>query len=177
MKRFLCILLSVMCLSAGAALAGPIYVGASVGDTTIEASDNGFDFNDSDGSYKVFGGFRFLKFLGVEGSYVDFGSPSDSSGGTDVKVDATAWDAFAVGVLPLGSHFEIFAKLGLVVWDTDTAIEGLGSDSDSGTDSTYGAGVAFIFGKHLGVRAEYERFEIENTDKVDMVSIGADFRF
>jgi len=176
MKRILCVFLTVMALSAGAALAGPLYFGASVGETTIETSDNGFDFKDSDTGSKVYGGFRFLKFLGVEGSYVKFGSPSDSSGGTDVKIDATGWDAFGVGVLPMGP-FEIFAKVGFVMWNTDTKVSGSGSNSDSGTDTAYGAGVAWVFGKHLGVRGEYERFEISNTDKTDLISIGADFRF
>ena len=52
-----------------------------------------------------------------------------------------------------------------------------GSNDDSGTDSAYGAGAAFIFGKHLGIRAEYEQFNVADTDKTDMVSVGVDLRF
>ena len=159
-----------------AALAGEAYVGAAVGKTGVKVSDQGATFDESDNSYKVYGGFRFLKFFGVEGSYVDLGAPKDTVGGSDVTIDATAWDAFAVGVLPLG-FFEIFGKVGMVAWDSDVKISGTGSDSDSGTDPAYGVGIAFKLGKLLAIRAEYERLDIEDTDKVDMASVGLDFRF
>lgn len=175
--RKLGILLFVVTMSVGATLAGPLYFGASVGDTSVKVDDSAGDFDGSATSYKVYGGYRFMKFFGVEGSYIDFGSPDDSVGGTDVKIDATGWDAFAVGVLPIGDHFEVFGKLGLLFWDTDIHIQGSGSDSDSGNDTVWGLGAAFIFGKHLGVRAEYELFNIEDTDDVSMFSVGAEWRF
>jgi opacity protein-like surface antigen len=64
-----------------------------------------------------------------------------------------------------------------VFWDSDTKVSGSGSDSDSGNDTAYGAGLEFIFGKHFGVRGEYERYDIQDTDKVETYSVGADFRF
>jgi len=167
----------VLGMASGAALAGPFYAGASVVDSKVKIEDSGFDFDSSDTSYKIYAGFQFFKFFGVEGSYLDFGSLDDSSGGTDVTVSATGWDAFAVGIIPFGKHFQIFGKLGLVAWDSDTKASGFGSDSDSGTDTAYGAGLEFIFGKHFGVRGEYERYDIKDTDKVETYSIGADFRF
>ena len=177
MKRFIGAMVLVLAVSTGAALAGPLYVGASVGQTEFKAEESGFNFDGSATSYKIYGGYRFMKFFGVEVSYLDFGSPDDSSGGTDVSVSATGWDAFAVGVLPFGKHFEIFGKAGLVLWDSDTDVSGSGSNSDSGTDTVYGAGLSFIFLKHLGVRAEYERYKLQDTDNVNIVSLGADFRF
>ena len=175
--RKLGILLFVVTMSIGASLAGPFYVGASIGDTSVKVDDPAGNFNASDTSFKAFAGYRFMKFFGVEGSYIDFGSPDDSVGGTDVSIDATAFDAFAVGVLPIGDHFEVFGKLGLLFWDTDIDVSGVGSDSDSGNDTAWGVGAAFIFGKHLGVRAEYEVFDIEDTDDVNMFSVGAEWRF
>jgi OmpA-OmpF porin, OOP family len=177
MKRVIGVIVLVLAMASGAALAGPFYVGASVVDSKVKVEDSGFDFDSSDTSYKIYAGYQFFKFFGVEGSYLDFGSLNDETGGVDVTIDSTAWDAFVVGIIPFGDHFQLFGKAGLVLWDSDTDVSGSGSDSDSGTDAAYGAGLEIIFGKHFGVRAEYERYDIKDTDKVETYSIGADFRF
>jgi outer membrane protein with beta-barrel domain len=177
MKRWIGVMVLVLAMTSGVALAGPFYAGASVLETKVQAEESGFNFDASSTSYKIYAGYDFFKFFGVEASYLDFGSPDDSSGGTDVSVDSTGWDAFAVGVLPFGKHFQIFGKVGLVKWNSDTDVSGSGSDSSSGTDTAYGAGLEFVFGKHFGVRGEYERYDIKDTDKVETYSIGADIRF
>ena len=176
-RRFGALALAFL-LASSAALAGESYIGASVGQSTVQATESGFDFDDGDNSFKVFGGCRFFKFFGVEASYVDLGSPSDTIAGTDVEVDITAWDAYAVGVIPLGL-VELFAKAGYVRWDSEATLSGAtsGSDKNSGTDRAYGVGIAFKLVKILAIRAEYERFDIEDSDKADLASVGVAFRF
>ena len=178
MVRRIGVLALTLFLASSVALAGESYVGASVGQSKLQASESGLSFDDGDKSFKVFGGFRFLKFLGVEGSYVNMGSPTDTVSGTDIKVDTTAWDAFAVGAIPLGL-VELFAKAGYVRWSTDVKLSGAvsGSSSDSGTDRAYGVGFAFKLVKVLAIRAEYERFDIKDTDKADLASVGVALRF
>jgi len=157
-----------------------LFLGGSVGDASVNDSDPTFDFNSSDTGYKLYGGFTFIKFFAVEASWVDFGSSEDEiSAGTDAKIDPTGWDVYAVGILPIGKHFEIFGKAGIIVWDAEATYSGAisGSSDESGSDTAYGAGVAFVFGEHFAVRAEYERFDIEDIDQVEMTSIGAEFRF
>ena len=175
MARRLLLVLMMLGMATAAAYAD-VFVGASVGQTSLEASDSSIDFSANDTAFKVYGGWG-RKFFGFEGSYLDLGSPSDSSGGVDVKIDTTAWDAFVRGILPIGKRFEIFGKAGLVYWSSDSHVSGSGSESDSGTDMVYGAGVGFKFGEHLGVRGEYERFDISDIDSLYLVSVGADFRF
>ena len=176
--RKLGILLFVLTMSIGASLAGgPAYVGGSIGNTSVEVEDSGLSFDDSDTGYKVFGGYRFMKYFGVEGGYMSFGEPSDEVSGIDVSIEATGWDAFAVGILPLGERFEVFGKLGLIFWDSDVDVSGAGSDSDSGSDTAYGVGGAFLIGEHFAIRAEYEIFDIEDTEDVNMFSVGAEWRF
>lgn len=143
------------------------YVGASYGNTTIEVDEPGFSFDADDPSWKVFGGYRFLKFVGVEASYVELGSPSDGS----VTIESKGWDAFGVGMLPLGP-FGLFAKIGVITTDTD--ITSLAEESS--TDPAYGVGAEFSFLK-IAIRAEYERFDIEDIDEVYMISVGAAFKF
>jgi len=178
MKR---LLVAVLVLGACTMTAhASLFLGGSVGDVNLKESDSSVDFKGSDTGYKFYGGFTFIKFFAVEASYVNFGSPKDDiSAGTSAKIEPTAWDAYAVGKLPIGKHFEIFGKLGLVVWDASATYSGTvnGSSDESGTDSCYGAGIAFVFGKHFAVRAEYENFDLKDIDTLDMTSIGAEFRF
>jgi hypothetical protein len=155
-----------------------LYLGASVGDASINDEDSGFSFDGSDTGGKAFAGFTILKFFGIEASYVDLGSiESEISPGSDLTVDTTGWDVYAVGILPLGKHFEIFGKAGIFVWDAESSLTGGGGSDEDGNDPAYGAGVAFVFGGHFAVRAEYERFDISDVDKVEMISAGAEFRF
>jgi hypothetical protein len=72
---------------------------------------------------------------------------------------------------------DIFARVGAIDWNADVEAPNLGlRTSDDGTDLTYGAGAQFRLGS-LGLRAEYERFEIGNADKVDMISLGVTWTF
>ncbi len=162
-----------------AAFAGPFYVGASVGKENLKSGDLGASFDASATAYKAFAGYRFLKLFGIEGGYVDFGSPNDTTAGIDLKIDSTAWDLFAVGVLPLGEHVELFGKAGYFRWDRNARLSGVvtGSSSATGHDPVYGVGAAFKLGRLLAIRLEYERFDMTDTEHLDLSSVGADFRF
>jgi hypothetical protein len=178
MRRLL-LVVALLSLGCTAALAGPFYVGASAIKTNLQQDDLGGSFDASDTTYKAFVGFHFLKFLGLEANYVDFGSLEDTSAGIDLSVDATAYDLFLVGVLPLGSHFELFAKAGYFKWDRNADASGAvtGTDTDSGSDPVYGAGMSIIFGKHIGLRLEYEKYDMSDVDKLEQESAGIEIRF
>lgn len=163
-----------------------LYVGGSLGQASLDIKDTDIDlgdidFNDTDTAYKLFAGFRFLSFLAVEAGYVDFGNPSDlvgEDGALDVRVDLDGWQASALGILPIGP-VDLFAKVGLVSWDADirAAFEDIvDRDSDSGTDPTFGLGVALRLGS-FAVRAEGELFDVDGTDDLYMVSVGATYTF
>jgi OOP family OmpA-OmpF porin len=178
MKRLLmaALVLGACTMTAHAGL----FFGGSAGDASVNDSDPTISFDSSDTGYKLYGGFTFIKFFALEASYLDLGSSEDEiSVGTDATIDTTGWDVYAVGILPIGKHFEIFGKAGIIVWDAEVAYSGLiKSESDeSGSDPAYGAGIAFVFGEHFAVRAEYQRFDISDIDKVEMTSVGAEFRF
>ena len=186
MKKITFCLVAILAVAAipAAAADNGFYLGASIGGSSIKVSDFDEDFGDlnfSDGdfAYKLFAGYRFMSFLGVEAGYVDLGSPSDNVGDDiNVKIGVDGWDAFAVGFLPIGP-VDVFAKLGLISWDADirAAFEDIVEhDSDDGTDVAWGLGVALRLGS-LAVRAEGERFELGDADEVYMFSVGATFTF
>ncbi len=142
------------------------YIGAGAGDASIKEGD----FDASDTAYKLLAGYNigFIPFVdfAVEGSYVDFGSPSSNND----SVEVTAFDAFGLVGLNFGP-FGIFAKAGAINWDLKTS----SGFSDSGTDPAYGVGAKFSL-LSFQVRAEYEVFEFDTAD-ADMVSVSAVFTF
>ncbi|MCU0304369.1 MAG: porin family protein [Thermoanaerobaculales bacterium] len=164
-----------------------LYLGASVGRTTLAIDDvdldlESFDFEADDTAYKVIVGYRLLGFLAVEGSYIDFGSLSDSidtiEGTASLEAELTGFDAVAMGMLPLGIA-DLFVKAGVVVWDADlrSALGELSvEESDSGTDLVYGAGAQVRF-KGLAVRAEIEFFDVADADNLYLITVGATYTF
>lgn len=157
-----------------------IYLGASVGqsgvsyDETFEGENLSFDA-DSTG-FKAIAGWRFLDWLSVEANYVDLGSGDDDVAGEKIETDVSGLSLSAVGFVPIGP-VDLFARVGAIDWEADLKAPGLGvSANDDGTDLAYGVGAQFrVWG--LGVRAEYERFDISNADTVDMVSLGVTWTF
>ena len=155
-----------------------LYLGAAVGqsgvsfDETIEGENLDFDV-DSTG-FKAIVGWRFLDWLAVEGNYVDLGSGDDTSSGNRIETDVSGLSLSAVGFLPLGP-VDLFARVGAIDWEADVTGDGFGGSED-GTDLTYGIGAQFRVWS-LSLRAEYERFDIERADDVDMVSLGVTWTF
>ena len=179
-------LLPCLALTVVAALAVPPahaggFVGGSLGSTDVDwnAPFTNLDFGDDDSSWKIFGGWG-IKYFGLEVSYIDFGQFVDENSGTVARTDLQGLDAFFYGRFPFAKFFEVFAKAGLVYWDEDSTFQSSNAFArrdTTGNDFAYGAGVGFNFGKHFGLRVEYEVFEIENTDDVTLTSAGVLFRF
>ena len=149
------------------------YLGGSIGQTELDISEDGIDFNDSDNGYKAFAGYNLgiipLIDLALEISYVDFGTAEDL--GIDVDADTVAIAAlvgFDVG--PLG----LFAKAGMNAWDGEVSGFGV-SASEDGTDPMYGIGAKIQIGS-FAVRGEFERFELDDID-IDFLSVGAAYTF
>ena len=153
------------------------YLGASLGQSSIQLTEQALKFDGTDTAYKIIAGLRPVDWLGVEASYVDFGSPDDSVGGINIKSDGTGISAYAVGFVPVGP-VDVFAKAGLVNWDASLSAPALPalSMSESGTDFAYGVGVQFRL-LSLSIRGEYEVFRIEELDDVKLFSIGLTWTF
>jgi len=177
------LLLAALALVAHAATAADngIYLGASVGQANVQIDDEfGSNFNADDTGYKLILGFRPLDWFGVEASYVDFGSPDDRistvEGDTKVNASLDGISAFAVGFLAVGP-VDVFAKAGVINWDGSVKAPDLGvSGGNDGTDFAYGIGAQFRVWS-LSLRAEYEKFDIEDTDDVNMLSLGVTWTF
>ena len=143
------------------------YIGASAGQGNQEVGT----FDEADTAFKVFGGYRFIKFFGVEADYRDFGAPETQG----VEVDSTAFDLWAVGVIPI-ANFELFGKAGVTSWESEIT----GQPDQDGSDLAYGVGAAWKISK-IAVRLEFEMFDVDGDSGVDtdvnMATVGVDWRF
>ncbi len=159
------------------------YVGAGVTQARIDnIFGSGADFDLNNTAWKLFAGVKPLPFLGVEANYMDLGSDTHRFGfagfSDRAHADGHAFSAFAVGFVPLPIPFvDVFAKAGLARWDlsghTDSSLFAI---DDHGTDFAWGLGAQTRFGA-LGLRLEYEQFNVRNTDGAKTVSLDASFHF
>lgn len=152
-------------------------LGASYGYTKIKDSDSGFDFDATDTGYKIFAGYMFPSNIGIEGGYVDFGSPDDDFLGSRGQIDASGYNLYAVGAVPLSQSFDLFAKAGVVSWDADTKLDGVPVGTDDGTDLALGLGARWNSAGNFGVRTEFDWYNISDADAVWMASVGFELRF
>jgi OOP family OmpA-OmpF porin len=158
------------CITAPASADTGFYLGGSLGNATFDGSVPGtsVSIDDDDTAYKLYGGFRVISLLAVEGGYVNFGKLEGAAG----SVELDGWDIFGVLNLPLGP-VNVFAKAGAIAWESD--FSGLNAVDEDDVDFAYGLGAALRFG-NFGVRGEYELFET-GSDDTRMLSIGAEYNF
>lgn len=177
MNRLTVTLLGVALLSATAAHAEGLTLGASVGYVNVEDNEPGFDFESNDTGYKLFASYTFANNLGIEGGYIDFGSPEDRFLGSVGRIDASGWNLYGVGNLPLSGGVDLFAKAGIVSWNADSIIDGVLVDTADGNDLALGFGARWRLNDAFGLRAEADWFDIDEADSVWMASIGFELRF
>lgn len=169
------ILATALLLASTATMAADngIYLGASLGqaNTELDRDATGLDLDGDDTGFKIIAGIRPLDWFGIEASYVNFGEVKEGP----LSVESDGISGFGVFFLPAGP-VDVFAKAGVISFDTDVKIQNFGNFRDDGTDFAYGVGVQFRL-LSLGVRAEYEMFEIDNVDDANMLSIGVTYTF
>ena len=164
-------------LPLSSAYAGGVYIGGGVGSAKIDDSPNnpaGVTFSETDTAWKVFGGYRFdwlpIVSLSGEVGYRDLGKPNTA--GAEYKL--TGFDYSALAGLGLGP-VELFARAGGMKYDLDKTISGTKTSFD-GNAPMYGVGARFsLFG--VGVRAEYEKIDVDKLDKAEMISVSLFYQF
>ncbi|WP_394755789.1 outer membrane beta-barrel protein [Rhodoferax sp.] len=156
---------------------------------------------DRDTGYKLFGGYQFNKYLGVEGGYFDLGTfgftANTSSAGElgsvntgsltgDIRLKGVNLDL--VGTLPITEKFSVFGRAGVAYARANDTFRSTGAvavlnpnPSKRDTNYKFGAGVQYAFTDNLAMRAEVERYRINdavgNKGDIDLVSLGLIYRF
>jgi outer membrane immunogenic protein len=126
-------------------------------------------------------GYKFLPWIGVEGE-AGIGVKSEgydvsiggSSGDIELKHDAAA---YAVGFLPFGENFEVFARVGYGTTAVEATSGGVTVRGD-GDSFNYGVGGTAFF-RNDGVRVDWTRrdFTDDNAGEADVWSVSYVRRF
>lgn len=190
MRKSMLALIVIGAIAAPAAATDPgFYVGAGIGITSLDVRDFNPDFADlrfeeQSFGFKVFGGYRILKYLAVEAGYTDFGNVRSWEGGNlqffkEANVDVSVWSGYVVGLVPASDKVDFFAKIGYGSWNLDntTTADGVTEDlSRTGSDLAFGLGMNFRI-KKFGIRVEGDWLEVEDTDGVFLFSGSLTYNF
>lgn len=158
-----------------------VYIGGGIGKSYIEDSTGnpgGVTFDGSATAGKAFVGYHLdliplVKFA-AEAGYRDLGKPDGSVAGIPVEYRARGFDYGVMAGLGLGP-VDLFARVGGMKYKLEKSIGGVKNNFD-GTAPVYGVGVWFTL-VGVGIRAEYEKIDIDELDKVHMISVSAFYQF
>ena len=129
------------------------YSGIAIGATGIDVNNTSFD--ETDVGFKWFGGIMVTPNLGLELAYI-FGGTIDASSGPVRAVESNAFTIEAVGSIPLGEKFSLYAKAGIGFYDAYVATRAGGYYSNSDEDFIYGAGGSLAINKKFELRLEWQ---------------------
>ncbi|MEK6211334.1 MAG: outer membrane beta-barrel protein [Pseudomonadota bacterium] len=181
LKRIVFACVAVMLFGVAGTAAAQGYIGVGAGLTTFDLCDDlnalgATSCDDKDIGWKLFGGYKFTPNFAVEGAWIDLGEVSALAGGATITGEVDGFQVAAVGIFPINPQFGIFGKVGAYMWDATVSAPGFVSESADGTDIMFGAGVMWNVSQQLGIRAEWERFDIDG-DGLDFLSVGVQFNF
>jgi OmpA-OmpF porin, OOP family len=185
---------AIMLLMLGGVMAAPqawaqVYFGGSFGKSDLDSGNVVPDLITSgsvdgdDSGFKIYGGYQFNPYFGMEITYVDLGKATYSGSFfgqpvTGGSLETTGANFSAVGTIPLNPTFSLFGKLGFFVWEQkarDTTNGLPFSGKDDGGDLSLGLGANINLTRNVSLRLEWERFEA--FDSIDFLSLGVAFRF
>lgn len=166
------LMLATIALGAVPAMARDTYLGGSLGQSRITASDPAIgpdEFREHDTGFKIMAGMKGP--LPIELEYVDFGKTEGNLGGNTATGKLNALAAFTVIPLPAPlPGFDVYGKAGLA--RLDTRITGSSLDfSSRNTEFAWGLGAKFKAGDFF-IRAEYERFRRKDSTDPALLSLG-----
>jgi long-chain fatty acid transport protein len=164
------------------------YAGFGFGQSKYRdlATTNAVSVNDHVEGWKVYTGYEFNKYLGVEGGYANLNDFTVKTATTSTKGTSDAWTLAAVGAYPLTDKFSVTGKLGAAYVLTKSMVKnGIievvnnGDAVRSGDDSYrpyYGVGVKYALFDNLSLRADWERFDLDHSN-VDLMTAGFAVKF
>ena len=150
---------------------GKVYGGVSVSKTDANCSYG--PANCEGNGWKVLGGYKFNKHVGVEGAYQRFFRNAETDEISTVVVDNTGMSLAAVGFYPVNPKTEVFGKAGFMTWDANAYDGGTLAATGADTDLLLGVGAGYQFDDNWGIRGEFER--VGGDLKANTYSFGTTF--
>ena len=208
--------LHVLCLASLAALgstpaisqnAEHFYGGAGLGQSRSKIDDDRINaaligsgltstsitHEQQDASYKVFGGYQFNPYFGMELGYFNLGefgfkSTTTPTGTLDGRIKLTGMNIDLVGSMPMNDQLSFIARLGVHnarAQDTFTSTGNvhLTNPSPEVKETNYkaGFGFAYKFSPSMSLRGELERYRVNdavgNKGDINVASLSLVFPF
>lgn len=188
MKKIALCLAAIGAFALSAPASAQAYFGASVGRTNLSSDCTGLTSCDKSGNGgKLFGGYRFMPYLGAEVAYLNFGKAKASAdfAGTLVNADikTTGIGAGLTMMGDLGASWNAFARLGVARMTADVSGSALGvtvSEKDRTTQAYFGLGFGYAVSKEVSIdaSADFSRSKFEGeSSNVRMLGLGLTVKF
>ncbi|MEX1993928.1 MAG: OmpA family protein [Steroidobacteraceae bacterium] len=149
--------------------------------------------DDSDAGFKLFAGYQFNRTFALEGGYFDLGNfgfvanttPTGTLNGDTTKIQGLNLDL--VASLHFTDRLSAFGRGGVIYAETASSYSATGaitapaSGEKEAEGYKFGLGLQFDFTERFGLRAEAERYRIDdavgNDGDIDLFSLGFIYRF
>jgi hypothetical protein len=162
------------------------YLGAGIGSGSFKAPlfANGSpdSFDESDASWKLYGGFRLNRYFSVEVAWEDFGSPTETLDAFDVEVSVDTYGPVVsgVGTLPLGRRFELLGTAGVLVNQSDIVTRDLSRGTETRVEDPsshlqLGLGARLSLGDRWRARGQAEWYNL--ADGLWLYTVGLEWSF
>lgn len=152
------------------------------------------DSDEREFGYKVFGGYQFNRYFALEGGYFDLGefgftATTSPPGTLNGEMGLTGMFVDPVLILPITERFSALGRIGFSSVEAQSSFGATGSVSappnreKRSSNYKYGLGLQFAVTEHFDLRAEAERYRIDdgvgtdNEGDLDLVSLGLVYRF
>lgn len=173
-------ILAVSNLPGIAVADGHWFLGGAIGTANIDESIDGFQFDSDSTSYRVFGGYQFNNYFGLEAGYLDLGSFDEqvlvNGAIVPVSADADGFTFAAMGRAPVGEKLALHATVGSFFWDGANMIAGV-DDNVSDANIFFGVGLSVSLTKNMSIRGDAVRYELEEANSnVYTIGFQIDFR-
>lgn len=164
-----------LALAASATFALPAAAQTSSADQPGFYAGGGLGWNnDSESTFRLFGGYQINRNFAAEFGYHDLGQ--HNIGGQ--PLDSDAFELVGVGRLPFNDQLSAYAKLGAY----RARSQGFGIDEKT-NDLTFGAGVEYGITRNVSARGEWQRYRdiagggVGAGSDLDVLSVGVVYRF
>jgi OOP family OmpA-OmpF porin len=158
------------------------------GATSVSIVDD-----DRDRGFKIYGGYQVNKYFSLEGGYFDLGrfgfsATTVPAGTLNGSIKLRGLNLDVVGTVPITERFSAFGRIGANYAQASDNFSGTGAvqvlnpnPTKRDTNLKVGLGVQYAFTDSLAMRAEVERYRINdavgNKGDVDLVSVGLVYKF
>lgn len=126
------------------------YAGADAGSTKLDG------ISDRQSSFGAFIGYQINTNFALEASYRRLADFDVNDNGTNVGVTVDQTAASLIGILPLGSGFNVYSRLGYNRLDAKGR-SGYSNATDSSSGVLYGVGVGYSFTPTISARFEAQK--------------------